>query len=159
LRVPAGKALDVAESAALPTARGKQLERLVQAAARVRDAGLEAAGRPGVVTYNRKVFIPSRGCVGTAATTAPSSRRRASSPARDAPYMSQVKSRVLDRRRGRAPGLQGGPFALGDRPEDRWSEARQWLDEQGYDSTLDHVRAIAVRVLEETGLLPHLNPG
>ena len=41
----------------------------------------------------------------------------------------------------------------------RWDEARQWLDERGYDSTLDYVRAMAIRVLEETGLLPHLNPG
>jgi FO synthase len=50
-------------------------------------------------------------------------------------------------------------FTLGDRPEDRWPEARAWLDEQGYDSTLAYVRAMAIRVLEETGLLPHLNPG
>ena len=50
-------------------------------------------------------------------------------------------------------------FTLGDRPETRWEEARQWLDERGYDSTLDYVRAMAIRVLEETGLLPHLNPG
>ena len=50
-------------------------------------------------------------------------------------------------------------FTLGDRPEARWDEARQWLDERGYDSTLDYVRAMAIRVLEETGLLPHLNPG
>ena len=48
---------------------------------------------------------------------------------------------------------------LGDRPEDRWPEARDWLAERGYDSTLSYVRAMAIRVLEETGLLPHLNPG
>jgi len=35
--------------------------------------------------------------------------------------------------------------------------ARQWLDERGYDSTLDYVRAMAIGVLEETGLLPHLS--
>ena len=64
-------------------------------------------------------------------------------------------------RRARAPrsGCTEALFTLGDRPEDRWPEARQWLDEHGYDSTLDYVRAMAVRVLEETGLLPHLNPG
>ena len=37
--------------------------------------------------------------------------------------------------------------------------AREWLDARGYDSTLDYVRACAIAVLEETGLLPHLNPG
>ena len=56
-------------------------------------------------------------------------------------------------------GCKEALFTLGDRPETRWDEAKQWLDERGYDSTLDYVRAMAIRVLEETGLLPHLNPG
>ena len=50
-------------------------------------------------------------------------------------------------------------FTLGDRPEARWPQAREWLDAHGYDDTLSYVRAMAIRVLEETGLLPHLNPG
>ncbi|HWL02888.1 MAG TPA: 7,8-didemethyl-8-hydroxy-5-deazariboflavin synthase CofG, partial [Microbacteriaceae bacterium] len=50
-------------------------------------------------------------------------------------------------------------FTLGDRPEARWPEARAWLDEHGYASTLDYVAAMSRLVLEETGLLPHLNPG
>jgi FO synthase len=62
-------------------------------------------------------------------------------------------------RRGAQLGCKEALFTLGDRPETRWPEARQWLDERGYDSTLDYVRAMAIRVLEETGLLPHLNPG
>ena len=62
-------------------------------------------------------------------------------------------------RQGAELGCLEALFTLGDRPEDRWPEARAWLDEQGYDSTLAYVRAMAVRVLEETGLLPHLNPG
>ena len=62
-------------------------------------------------------------------------------------------------RQGAALGCKEALFTLGDRPEDRWPAAREWLDEHGYDSTLDYVRAMAVRVLEETGLLPHLNPG
>lgn len=61
--------------------------------------------------------------------------------------------------RGAELGCKEALFTLGDRPEARWPEARQWLDERGYDSTLDYVRAMAIRVLEETGVLPHLNPG
>jgi hypothetical protein len=57
--------------------------------------------------------------------------------------------------RGGPPGAELGCkealFTLGDRPEARWDEAKQWLDERGYDSTLDYVRAMAIRVLEETG--------
>ena len=37
--------------------------------------------------------------------------------------------------------------------------AAGWLAARGYASTLDYVRAVAIRVIEETGLLPHLNPG
>jgi FO synthase len=61
--------------------------------------------------------------------------------------------------RGAELGCKEALFTLGDRPEARWPQARQWLDERGYDSTLAYVRAMAIRVLEETGLLPHLNPG
>ncbi|HEV7875995.1 MAG TPA: hypothetical protein VGP00_04920, partial [Nocardioides sp.] len=53
-----GAALDVGEATALLGARGEDLDRLCAAAARVRDAGLVAAGRPGVVTYSPKVFVP-----------------------------------------------------------------------------------------------------
>ena len=53
-----GKALDQGEAATLLHARGDQLAELLGYAARTRDAGLERAGRPGVITYSRKVFIP-----------------------------------------------------------------------------------------------------
>ena len=60
---------------------------------------------------------------------------------------------------GAALGCKEALFTLGDRPEDRWPAAREWLDAHGYDSTLAYVRAMAILVLERTGLLPHLNPG
>lgn len=67
---------------------------------------------------------------------------------------------VLDiARRGAEMGCKEALFTLGDKPEDRWPEAREWLEAHGYDDTLSYVRAMAIRVLEETGLLPHLNPG
>ncbi|WP_107775147.1 7,8-didemethyl-8-hydroxy-5-deazariboflavin synthase CofG, partial [Nocardioides sediminis] len=75
-----------------------------------------------------------------------------------APYMSPDE--ILEvAREGAELGCLEALLTLGDRPEDRWPEARAWLDEQGYDSTLSYVRAMAVRILEETGLLPHVNPG
>ncbi|NYJ02603.1 FO synthase [Nocardioides thalensis] len=158
-RVERGAAIDVAEATALLAARGEDLDRLTAAAAKVRDAGLLAAGRPGVVTYSPKVFIPiTRLCrdrchyctfVETPAQAAREGR---------SPYLSPDE--ILEIARGGAElGCLEALFTLGDRPEDRWPEARAWLDEQGYDSTLAYIRAMAVRVLEETGLLPHLNPG
>ena len=50
-------------------------------------------------------------------------------------------------------------FTLGGKPGDRWRQAREWLDAHGYDDTLSYVRATVIRVLEETGLLTHLNSG
>src|SRR5690349_219668 len=53
-----GKTLDQGEAATLLHARGADLDRLLSYASRARDAGIAAAGRPGVITYSRKVFIP-----------------------------------------------------------------------------------------------------
>ncbi|MCX5211187.1 bifunctional FO biosynthesis protein CofGH [Kitasatospora sp. NBC_00240] len=154
-----GVALDAAEAAVLLQARGDDLRDLCASAARVRDAGLEAAGRPGVVTYSKKVFIPLTRlcrdkCHYCTFVTVPGKLRRAG----HGMYLSPDE--VLEiARQGAALGCKEALFTLGDRPEDRWPEAREWLDAHGYDDTLAYVRAMAIRVLEETGLLPHLNPG
>jgi len=50
-------------------------------------------------------------------------------------------------------------FTLGEAPEDRYVEARDWLAAHAYASTVDYLVAVAGRVLEETGLLPHANTG
>ncbi|WP_407552160.1 bifunctional FO biosynthesis protein CofGH [Streptomyces sp. Pv4-95] len=154
-----GVALDVGEAAVLLQARGDDLADLCASAARVRDAGLEAAGRPGVITYSRGVFIPLTRlcrdkCHYCTFVTVPGKLRR------DGHGMFLSPDEVLDiARRGAEMGCKEALFTLGDKPEDRWPEAREWLEAHGYDDTLSYVRAMAIRVLEETGLLPHLNPG
>jgi FO synthase len=150
-----GKALDQAEATILLQARGADLTALAGHAGRVRDSGLAAAGRPGVITYSRKVFIPlTRLCRDRCAyctfVTVPGRLT--------APFLSPDEV-VAIASEGAALGCKEALFTLGDRPEDRWRQAREWLDAHGYDDTLSYVRAMAVRVLEETGLLPHLNPG
>ena len=158
-RAERGAALDVAEATALLAATGADLDRLTAAAARVRDAGLLAAGRPGVITYSPKVFIPVTKlcrdrCHYCTFVESPGQLERSGK----AMFLSPDE--ILDiARKGAELGCLEALFTLGDRPEDRWPEARAWLDEEGYDSTLAYVRAMAIRVLEETGLLPHLNPG
>jgi FO synthase len=62
-------------------------------------------------------------------------------------------------REGMAIGCKEAMFTLGDKPEDRWRQAREWLDAHGYDDTLSYARATVIRVLEETDLLTHLNQG
>ncbi|MDN5544211.1 MAG: 7,8-didemethyl-8-hydroxy-5-deazariboflavin synthase CofG, partial [Rhodococcus sp. (in: high G+C Gram-positive bacteria)] len=154
-----GATLNVDEAATLLQARGTDLTDLWSSAAKVRDAGLLAAGRPNTVTYSRKVFIPltrlcQDKCHYCTFVTVPGKLRAAGHG------MFLEPDEVLDiARAGAELGCKEALFTLGDRPEARWPEAKQWLDERGYDSTLDYVRAISIRVLEETGLLPHLNPG
>ena len=158
-RAERGVALDVSEAAVLLTARGEDLEVLCATAARVRDAGLASAGRAGVVTYSPKVFIPlTRLCRDRCHYCTFVSTPGRLAAAGEAPFLPPDEVRSLASR-GAALGCKEALFTLGDRPEDRWPEAARWLDEHGYDSTLDYVRAMAVLVLEETGLLPHLNPG
>lgn len=159
-----GVALNIDEAAVAMTARGDDLADLCASAARVRDAGLQSAGRRGPhgrlpITYSRKVFIPVThlcrdNCHYCTFVTVPGKLR-----ARGA-GMYLEPDEILDiARRGGELGCKEALFTLGDRPEDRWPQAREWLSERGYDSTLSYVRAMSIRVLEETGLLPHLNPG
>ncbi|OHO10948.1 bifunctional FO biosynthesis protein CofGH [Mycobacterium tuberculosis] len=159
-----GVTLNVDEAAIAMTARGDELADLCASAARVRDAGLVSAGRHGpsgrlAISYSRKVFIPVTrlcrdNCHYCTFVTVPGKLRAQGSST----YMEPDE--ILDvARRGAEFGCKEALFTLGDRPEARWRQAREWLGERGYDSTLSYVRAMAIRVLEQTGLLPHLNPG
>jgi FO synthase len=162
-RAEDGRALTRTEAAALFTARGEDLERLVGIAGRVRSAapwyrdgawGRAPDGRPRV-TYSRKVFIPlthlCRDACGYCTFAHPP---RADSPAFLTPEA------VLDiARAGAAAGCREALFTLGDRPEERYPSARDWLEARGYATTIEYLRAMAILVIEETGLLPHLNPG
>src|SRR3954451_14155068 len=149
-RAEAGKALSVAEVADLLSSRGDDLERLMQLASRLRELGHGTRG-----TYSRKVFVPltmlCRDHCHYCTFAKPPARL-------DHPYLTPEEV-VAIAAAGRARGCKEALFPLGDRPEERYPVAREWLEERGYRTTLEYVRAVAIRVIEETGLLPHLNPG
>jgi 7,8-didemethyl-8-hydroxy-5-deazariboflavin synthase CofG subunit len=154
-----GGAISVDDAEVLLGVRGAELDALLDAASAVRDAGLAAAGRPGILTYSRKVFVPLTTlcrdrCHYCVFVDTPGQLLAKHKPT----YMSpeQVLSVV---RQGQALGCKEALLTLGDRPEDRWPEARDWLDAHGYASTLDYVGAIAELITRETGMLAHLNPG
>src|SRR5439155_16202857 len=149
-RARAGKTLSLAEAEALLSARDGALEDLMGVASHLRDLG---HGR--TVTYSRKVFIPltmlCRDHCHYCTFAKPPARL-------DKPFLTP-EDVVAVAEAGRRLGCKEALFTLGDRPEERYPVARQWLAERGYRSTLDYLRAVAIRVIEETGLLPHLNPG
>ncbi len=107
------------------------------------------------VTYSPKVFIPlthlCRDKCGYCTFAQP--------PARvTAPYLSP--NEVLDiAARGAKAGCHEALFTLGEKPELRYPIAREWLEDNEYESTIHYLQEMAKLVLEETGLLPHANAG
>jgi len=135
---------------ALMLAQHSDLHEMTQAAAARRDAG-----HGSVVTYSRKVFIPlTHLCrdVCHYCTFAHRPRKGA------AGYLSLDE--VLEiARTGAAADCKEALFTLGDKPELRYRTAREELAELGHETTLSYLAQAARVVYEETGLLPHLNPG
>ncbi|HSD49673.1 MAG TPA: 7,8-didemethyl-8-hydroxy-5-deazariboflavin synthase CofG, partial [Actinomycetota bacterium] len=149
-RAGAGKALSAGEIEALFGARGSNLHLLMSRASELRELG---HGRS--VTYSRKVFVPLTMLCRDHCHYCTFAKPPANV---DRPFLSPEEA-VAIADAGRRLGCKEALFTLGDRPEERYPVAAEWLHERGYHSTLEYVRAVAIRVIEETGLLPHLNPG
>jgi FO synthase len=126
------------------------LDWLMTEASRLRDLG-----HGNRISYSRKVFIPLTRLCRDVCRYCTFSASPSQVPA---PFLSPEQ--VLDiARAGARAGCHEALFTLGDQPEARWPQARAALDAMGYASTIDYVAAMAERVLRETGLLPHANPG
>ncbi len=138
------------ENLALKLADEPDTAALAEVASFLRDTGFH-----NLVTYSRKVFIPlTHLCrdVCHYCTFAQVPRKL------KAPYM--TPDEVLEiARHGAEMGCKEALFTLGEKPELRYKAAREALADLGFASTLDYLHHVAERVLKETGLLPHLNPG
>src|ERR671915_1382143 len=126
------------------------LEELCAEARRLRDEG-----HGPLVTYSPKVFVPlttlCRDVCGYCTFARPPRRGERA-------YM--TLDEVLDvARAGAAAGCTEALFTLGDKPELRYRVARDELRALGCETTLEYLALAAKAVLDETGLLPHLNPG
>ena len=107
------------------------------------------------ITYSPKVFIPlTRLCNDTCGYCT-----FAQPPARVEQLFLEADDVLKIARQGARQGCHEALFTLGERPEDRYEVARDWLGERGYDSTVHYVAEMAKLVLAETGLLPHANCG
>ena len=123
----------------------------LQARARiVRD---ERTGRR--LTYSPKVFIPltmlCRDKCGYCTFAQPPARL-------ESPYLSPDEVLAIARR-GAEAGCHEALFTLGERPEERYPAAAEWLAANGYESTVDYLVTMCRLVFDETGLLPHANAG
>jgi FO synthase len=121
--------------------------------ARARDVRDTATGTR--VTYSPKVFVPltmlCRDKCGYCTFAQPPARL-------DAPYLTPEQVLAIARAGARA-GCHEALFTLGERPEERYPAAAEWLAEHGHASTVDYLAAMCDLVMTETGLLPHANAG
>jgi 7,8-didemethyl-8-hydroxy-5-deazariboflavin synthase CofG subunit len=143
-------AISRAEAGRLIRATGSELVDLLSQAGAVRDA------RTGpVITYSRKVFIPLTNLCRDRCGYCTFAREPG-----DAKAHTMSPDEVLAvARAGRKAGCKEALFSLGDKPELRYPEYREWLEQRGFASTIEYLRAMCQLVFEETGLLPHANPG
>lgn len=129
---------------------GLTIEELCAAASELRDRG-----RGRVVTFSPKVFIPlTRMCRDFCGYCT----------FRQAPEETEGLYLTVDQvmsvaRAGQKLGCTEALFTLGERPEQRYPEAGEWLVARGYRTTHDYLSRMCRAVFEETDLLPHGNPG
>ena len=145
-----GKKLSRSEALALIAAEGDELKHLLATAARLRD---QHKGR--VVTFSPKVFVPltnlCRDFCGYCTF-----RKAPDEPGAKTMTLEEVL-RVVNH--GRLLGCSEVLFSLGDKPEAIYPEMKSFLNEHGHQRTLDYLHEACRVVLEDTGLLPHSNPG
>ena len=136
---------DVAE-----LARQTDLARLIRLAGKLRDAG-----HGDLVSYSKKVFLPlTHLCRDVCHYCVFAQPPKAG----EAAFMS--RGELLEQAQAAsAVGCKEALFTLGDKPELRYKAAREGLRELGHETTLSYLGEAARLVFEESGLLPHLNPG
>jgi FO synthase len=115
---------------------------------------LRDAGRGRTVTFSRKVFIP----VTTLCRDTCTYCTFVKPPGGGGEFLTPEDALAIARA-GEEHGCTEALLTLGDNPEARWPQARQFLDAHGATSTLDYVRMLSESIVEQTSLFPHANPG
>ena len=145
-----GKAISKEEAYLLIGCTSEELDSICKAASILRDRG---KGRD--VSFSPKVFIPltmlCRDFCGYCTFRQDPSQ---------APNLYMSPEEVLEvARAGERMGCTEALFTLGERPEQRYPEAKEWLKKHGYKTTLEYLLHVSRLVLDQTSLLPHGNPG
>ena len=108
-----------------------------------------------VITYSKKVFIPlTELCrdVCHYCTFAKAPKKL------DAPYLEPDQVLAIAEQ-GKEQFVKEALFTLGEKPEMRYQVAKDHLQKLGFKTTIEYLGSMSKLVYEETGLLPHLNPG
>ncbi len=133
----------------------KRLDQMALPSLMAAAEALTLEGHGAVVSYSRKVFIPLTKLCRDVCHYCTFAHRPSQLPS---PYL-DIEEVLAIAKAGEAAGCREALFTLGDKPEARYDQARDWLADRGYESTIDYLRVAAETVIRETSLLPHLNPG
>ena len=117
-------------------------------------AALRDEGKGRTVTYSRKVFIPLTTLCNDRCTYC----TFAKPPGAGGEYL-EPDVVLAVARAGDEKDCTEALFTLGDRPEQRWPQARDFLEARGLGSTIEYVAEMSALVRSETSLFPHANPG
>ena len=150
-KATAGTALTEVDALSLLDSGSDSIQELCAAAAFMRDQS-----KGNIVTFSPKVFIPlthmCRDFCGYCTF-----RKNPQQAGKDI-YM--TPEQVIDvANAGAAMGCTEALFTLGERPEQRYPEAKEWLEHRGFKTTLEYLTHVCELVLSETKMLPHANPG
>jgi FO synthase len=115
---------------------------------------LRDEGHGRTITYSRKVFIPLTTLCRDRCTYC----TFAKPPGAGGVFL-EPEEVLAVARAGDEAGCTEALFTLGDRPEDRWPQAVEFLAGKGLSSTIEYVAAMSGLVRSETSLYPHANPG
>jgi FO synthase len=149
-RARAGRLLDRDEGVTLIEASATDLPSVLAAAAAMRDGG-----RGRTVTYSRKVFLPLTNLCRDDCGYCTFKR----DPGQPGARTMSLEDVLAVCEAGARLGCKEALLSLGDRPEARFPEHREWLRRHGYRTTLDYVVKACEAIVQHTPLLPHANPG
>jgi len=145
-----GESLTHSEAVRLISARGSELPALMLVASAVRDQG-----KSNVVTYSRNVFIPLTNLCRQKCGYCTFAR----GPKDPIAHTMSPDEVLAIAEAGRRRGCKEALFSLGEKPEEIYDFVRDDLRRFGHETTISYLREMCALVLNETGLLPHANPG
>ncbi len=145
-----GRPLDKGQALLLSSVQGEEFAALLEVASELRDRH-----KGKTITFSPKVFIPLTNlCRDFCAYC---TYRRA--PGEKGAKTMTIEEILEVVEQGKRLGCTEALFSLGDRPEAIYPEMKEILARMGFQRTLDYLYEACKVVVEETGLLPHSNPG
>lgn len=128
----------------------QDLHAILSTARAIRDTS-----KKGPITYSRKIFID---LINLCRDSCSYCTYKKEPGDRSASMMSPTEVLHLAHA-GKRLRCTEALIVTGERPEQKYSEARSWLRSLGHSSTIEYVREVCEMILRKTGLLPHTNAG